>query len=144
MRVSCLGSSASEQDMQSWRATLKRAFPQTRKADMESPEAKARIAKRRANISKLATWCWLLAMDSAMNDSLGHGLEWYLPAVADRPFNDDLHDNEEDTDNILVYCSDEEQKQLAGYYYLERGLKLICVRHQPPLHRRRNFSPMPS
>ncbi len=64
-----------------------------------------------------------------MRDTLGHGLEWYDCSQKLRPFNADFEENESPDDNVLTICMDEEQKQLAGFFYLERkiSLNLTCA-----------------
>lgn len=138
MRAAELGEKTSEADQEIWNGTLKRALRKRKAGATSGPAAKGKAAQRTAKIPKMATWEWLMAMDSSMNDTLGHGLEWYKPSVPDRSFNDDFAPDEADQDNVLVICTDEEQKQLAGFYFLERHLGLNVVRHQPPLHRRHN------
>lgn len=128
---------ASEGDIQAWKDIEKRALKRKGAPD-KSLQGKAREAKRQAKVPKLSTWEWLVGMDSALFDTIGHGLEWYKPRHVDRPFDDDFEENEEDTDAVLIVCTDEEQKQLVGYYYLERHARFNVVRHQPPLHRRHN------
>lgn len=138
MRAAQLGQVATEVETAKWRALVKRSMLKRKATELDGPGAKAQAAKKRAKVPKMATWEWLLALDSSMFDTLGHGLEWYVPKRLDRTFDEDFEDGAVDDDNLLVMCADEEHKQLAGYYYLERKLHLSCVRLQPPLHRRHN------
>lgn len=138
MRAAQLGQAATESDTAKWRALVRRSMLKRKATELDGPGAKARAAKKQAKVPKMATWEWLFALDSSMFDTLGHGLEWYTPKVVGRTFDEDFEQEDVDDDNLLVMCADEEQTQLAGYYYLERKLHLSCVRLQPPLHRRHN------
>ena len=103
-----------------------------------SGEAAAKRARSDSKYPRLATYDWLCGLDSAIRDGVGHGLEWYRAKDPARAYDDDMMEGELDDECGLTICVDEEQKQLAGYYYLERKANLVVFRLQPPLHRRHN------
>ena len=136
MRDAMAGADASDLHKAKWKRLLTAALLKKRKraiadGDDDTP------ALKQMKIDRSATWEWLCALDDSMAETIGHGLEWYA-CHKKMTFNEDFEEDEKDLDNVLVFCMDEEQKQLCGYYYLERALQLNVVRHQPPFHRRHN------
>ena len=112
---------------------------QKKKAEAgEGQVAAGRRAKAVHKAPLQATHSWLCSLQSSMTDSLSHGLEKYQNKKRRRPYNDDFDAGEVDDESYLTMCMDEEQKQLAGYYFLERKMDLNCFRIMPPLHRRHN------
>ena len=137
LRDDFVGTTLNLDDRVQWRQQIE-AQVKKRKATPDSAESKAKRAKSTARAPLRATCDWLCALDTSIAQVLGHGLEWFSSPEPDRPFDDDFADNEVDTQHSITFCFDEEQKQLAGYYFLERKLGLACFRLQPPLHRRHN------
>lgn len=110
-----------------------------RKAEAHTgPTAAAKRARPVFNNPLESTHIWLCSMNSAMDDSLGHGLEKRRSSQPHRAYNDDFEENERDTEHYLTFCMDEEQKQLAAFCYLERKASLNVFRIMSSLHRRHN------
>jgi hypothetical protein len=121
-----------------WRQRLAFAMRKRKAASEEGPTAVVKRAKTLFKAPLESTHHWLCSLNSAMHDSLGHGLEKYVNTHPERPYNDDFEEGEKDHQKYLTFCMDEEQKQLAGFYFLERKLALNIFRLMPPLHRRHN------
>lgn len=133
-----IGLDAHQSDKATWRERLAASW---RKRKAEANIGPSSVAKRAKAVFKNpleSTHNWLCSLNSAMNDSLGHGLEKYRNSAPGRAHNDDFEGSEQDEEGYLTFCMDEEQKQLAGYYFLERKMNLNVFRIVPPLHRRHN------
>ena len=125
MRDAMAGAEATDLHKSKWKRLLTHALAKKRKraiadGDEDTP------ALKQMKIDRSATWERLCALDDSMAQTIGHGLEWYA-CHKQMTFNHDFEGDEQDMDNVLVFCMDEEQKQLCGYYFLERSLKLNVV-----------------
>ena len=116
------------------------AMGEKRKLDAEDGAvAKAKRAKVAGKTPYLASQDAAMALNSALEDSLGHGLEIYK-CTKEREFEDDFEEHEVDEDCTLMITCDEVQYQLRMVWFLQRGLWLNVERFQPPAHRRNNDS----
>ena len=114
MRDAMTGAPATDLHKAKWKRLLTHALSKKRKrAIADSNDTEDTPALKQVKIDRSATWEWLTAMDQSVYQMLGHGLEWYKCKTPDRPFNDDFEDDEIDEDKCLVFCMDEEQKQLS-------------------------------
>ena len=139
LKKSQVGAPADAEELEAWKEaeTVGSMMRRRRLESGSGANVIHREAKTLAKTPYLATLDWVLGLHGSMEDSLLHGLEWYKPK-RQRTFNDDFEEDEKDDDNFLVICMDEEQKQLRGYFFMERCLGLNTFLFMPPMHRRHN------
>lgn len=123
---------------ETWRGRLIQWATRKRAQAAGGARAKVKAAKRSLKEPYIATTDFLLPVQNALHAGRnGRGLEQHLPLRPNRPFDDDLRQNEQLVP-LLASCFDEEQTQWTGGYIAQRQWSVAWEMFKDPIHRRHN------